>query len=393
VLRKPVVPLLLLTIFAGEAMWNAMVPLVPEYSQRFDLSKLQAGILLGSGSVAILLVSIPAGLLGERIGVRRVTLASVAVIAVADAAQALAGSFWTLLAARALFGLAFGVLWTTGIAWLSQAGGERQSQLLSLAVTTAGVGGVAGPGMAGIVGERYGLGAPFAVVAGITAGLAGCLALASDGERAEPAAPAPASAILRAAFADRQVSAGLLLMTVGGLVSSTINLLVPLSLHRSGVSTGAVGGVIAASAGVFIACSALIARLGDRAVRVGVGAAACLAAAVVLSIPEVSGSAAAGVAFVFARAPVTAVLFTVSFPLSVAGARGRGVSVTAVAALLNIVWAGSALVGPVAGGALAEAAGNGAAYAVLIVLSLAAAGWMARAAGGARAPAACVSDG
>lgn len=390
--RRPVVPLLLLTIFAGEAMWNAMVPLVPEYSQRFHLSKLEAGILLGSGSVAILLVSIPAGLLGERVGVRRATLASVVVIAVADAAQAAAGSFWTLLAARALFGLAFGVLWTTGIAWLSRAAGERQSQLLSLAVTTAGLGGVAGPGMAGVVGERYGLGAPFAVVAGITAALAVCLALVPEDAQVEATATAPAVAILKAAFADRQVSAGLLLMTVGGLVSSTINLLVPLSLHRAGVSAGAVGGVIAASAGVFIACSALIARLGERAVRVGVGAAACMAAAVVLAIPEASQSAAAGVAFVFARAPVTAVLFTVSFPLAVLGARSRDVSVTAVAALLNIVWAGSALVGPVAGGALAQAAGNETAYGVLLVLCLGAAGWLARAAG-APAQTACVPDG
>jgi predicted MFS family arabinose efflux permease len=386
--------LLLLTIFAGEAVWNAMVPLVPEYTQRFDLSTLQAGILLGSGSVAILLVSVPAGLLGERVGVRRATLASVMVIAVADAAQAAAGSFWTLLAARALFGLAFGVLWTTGIAWLSRVAGDRQSQLLSLAVTTAGLGGVAGPGMAGVVGERYGLGAPFAAVAVITVGLAVCLAMTPRDAELEAAVPAPAGAILRAAFADRQVSAGLLLMTLGGLVSSTINLLVPLSLHRSGVSAGAVGGVIAASAGIFIACSALIARLGDRAVRVGVGAAACLAAAAVLTIPEVSGSAAAGVLFVFARAPVTAVLFTVSFPLSVAGARGRGVSVTAVAALLNIVWAGSALVGPVAGGALAQSAGNGAAYGLLIAISLATAAWMARAAAaGAPAQAACAHDG
>jgi predicted MFS family arabinose efflux permease len=374
--RRPAVLLLYLTIFAGEAIWSAIVPLVPEYSQRLSLSTLEAGMLLGCASVAILLVSMPAGLIGERMGVRRVTVAAVALMAVADAGQAAATSFPALLAARTLFGVAFGVLWTAGIAWLTRVAGARQAQALSLTVTTAGLGGVAGPALAGVLGQRFGLGAPFLVAAAVTAGLAVALAFAPSGERPPASASLPVREVLRSSAVDPRVSAGLLLMGMGGLLSSTINLLVPLSLHRAGISTGAVGAVFAVSAAAFIVSSATVARLGDRAVRIGVGMAACGGAAVVLAIPLISGSAAAAVGLVLARSPVAAVMFTVSFPLAVAGARARGVAVGAVAALLNMVWAVSALAGPVAGGAVAEAGGNGAAYGVLLAMSLAVAGWL-----------------
>ncbi|MDX6496281.1 MAG: hypothetical protein QOE17_2267, partial [Gaiellales bacterium] len=120
--------LLFLAIFAGELMWHAIVPLVPEFSQRFGLTKLQGGELLASTSVAILLVSVPAGMLSERFGVRRLTLVSLAVMAVADLGQGMAGSFVALLGARALFGLGFGILWTAGVAWLSEVSGDRHAQ-------------------------------------------------------------------------------------------------------------------------------------------------------------------------------------------------------------------------------------------------------------------------
>ena len=127
-MRRPVVLLLFAAVFVGEVMWSAIVPLVPAFAHRFALSPLQSGVLLASASVAILIVSIPAGMLGERLGARRVTLAAMAVLAVADAGQGLAGTFWELLAARTLFGVGFGALWTTGLAWLSEAAREHQAR-------------------------------------------------------------------------------------------------------------------------------------------------------------------------------------------------------------------------------------------------------------------------
>ena len=86
--RRPVVLLLFAAVFVGEAMWSAIVPLIPEFAHRFSLSPLESGFLLASASVAILVVSIPAGVVGERFGVRRVTLVALAVIALSDAGRA-----------------------------------------------------------------------------------------------------------------------------------------------------------------------------------------------------------------------------------------------------------------------------------------------------------------
>ena len=160
-MRRPVVLLLYAAVFVCEAMWSAIVPLVPAFALRFSLSPLQSGLLLASASVAILVVSIPAGMAGDRLGMRRVTLAAMVVLAASDAGQGLAGSFWELLAARVAFGVGFGALWTTGLAWLSEATGDRHAQALSLTVTTAGLGGVAGPAFAGVLVQRFGLAAPF----------------------------------------------------------------------------------------------------------------------------------------------------------------------------------------------------------------------------------------
>jgi MFS family permease len=377
--RRPVVLLLFTAVFVGEVMWSAIVPLVPAFAHRFSLSPLQSGVLLASASVAILLVSVPAGMIGERLGARRVTLAALAVLAVADAGQGLAGTFWELLAARTLFGVGFGALWTTGVAWLTEAARDHQSQVLSLTVTTAGLGAVAGPAFAGVLVQRYGLAAPFTVAAAVTVILGAWLALERSGS-GRSAAPAQATVrALAAAMHERRVSASLALMGLGGLLGGAVNLLVPLQLHENGVTTAAIGAAFAASAVLFIASSAAVAHLGDRAARAGVGAVATAVAAAILVVVLVSTSTTAVVAFLVLRGPVSAVIYTVTFPLGVRGGREAGIGVATMAALLNIVWALSTLVAPIVAGALVQTAGPRAAYGLVAVLCLTAAPWIATA--------------
>ena len=68
------------------------------------------------------------------------------------------------------------------------------------------------------------------------------------------------------------------------------------------------------------------------------------------------------VAFLIVRGPVSAVIYTVTFPLGVRGGREAGIGVATMAALLNIVWALSTLVAPIVAGALAQTVGDRAAY-------------------------------
>jgi len=375
--RRPVVLLLFAAVFVGEAMWSAIIPLVPEYAHRFALSPLESGFLLASASVAILIVSIPAGMVGDRFGVRRVTLVALALIALGDAGQGVASSFWGLVAARTLFGVGFGALWTTGLAWLSEAAGERGSKALALTVTTAGVGNVAGPAFAGVLVDRYGLAAPFTVAAVVTGLIVTALALETSGTgHREASKGLPGGAVI-AALRDRLVVTSLVLMALGGMIGGAVNLLVPLELHRDGVTAAGIGAAFAASAVLFIGISAGVAHLGDRAVRASVGAAACAFAAAIMLIPLASTASASVVVFLLARGPVSAVLYTVTFPLGAVGGREAGIGVATVAALLNIVWAASMLVAPVAAGAVSQAAGDRAAYAAVAAMSVAVAVWIA----------------
>src|SRR4051812_49674369 len=92
--------LIYLAIFIGEVVWSSLVPLVPTYSDRFGLSKLEAGVLLAAASLTILLASIPATMLSDRYGARAVTLVSVAGMAGARLRPAAAGRFLPLLGGR-----------------------------------------------------------------------------------------------------------------------------------------------------------------------------------------------------------------------------------------------------------------------------------------------------
>src|ERR1700683_484361 len=104
-------------ILGSAAAQFARVPVMPVYAHRFGLSGFQEGMVLGATGLATLAVSVPAGTLADRLGARRITLAAGLLMAVATAAQACAGSFPALLAARLAFGAGYGVLWTAG-PWL-----------------------------------------------------------------------------------------------------------------------------------------------------------------------------------------------------------------------------------------------------------------------------------
>jgi DHA1 family multidrug resistance protein-like MFS transporter len=384
--------LLYLGIFVGEVVWTALVPLVPTYSQRFDLSKLEGGTLLASASVTILAVSIPASVLADRFGARRLTLAAMLLMALSNVTTGLSGSFWELLASRMLFGIGFGIVWTTGVAWLGEVAGTSQARALSLTVTTAGLGGIAGPGFAGIAVERFGLAAPFIACAVVTAVVfAGMTAIpAHTGQR--PDTTVPLMTTMRRVAGDRMVLVSLLTMALGGFIGGAVNLLTPLQLHRNGLSESSIGLVFSVAALAFIASSAVVARFGERAASVRVACLSSVAIGLALLIVAASTSSEAVIGFLMARGPISALMFTITFPLGVVGARRAGISLTAVAALLNIVWSGAALVGPVVAGAMAQATSSAVTYACLIATALAAAAWMAQAHVGERRAAGYAAD-
>src|ERR1700744_3001952 len=171
----------------------AVVPLLPRMSAHFGLSASQTALLLALPGLATLAVSVPSGIAADRIGARGVTLAAGALLCLACAAQALP-SLAAVLAGRIVFGVAFGVVWTSGMAWLADLNEAHGGSGLGPAGTCSSVGIMLGPAVGGVLAQHIGLGAPFAVIAVAAVLIVIPLALGTTTvRRARPARPVDAA--------------------------------------------------------------------------------------------------------------------------------------------------------------------------------------------------------
>ena len=363
-------------ILVGEFSWSAVVPLVPTFADQLHLSQSAAGLLAGATGLAVLIVSIPAGMLADRYGARRLTLAAATFMSGALVAHALPG-FWPLLASRFVFGLGFGTVWTAGIAWITElAPPERRAEVLARPMTIAGVAFMCGPVIAGAVAQAAGVRTPF-VASGILGVVVGVLLLRVPEPVVvhRPATP-PLRETLRRAATEPAVVGSLGLVLIASCVSSAIYLLVPLQLHDDGLSARGIGAAFSIGAIVFVLTSWLVGRLGARAVRLVVGGVATALLAAVLLLPVLSATVPSMVSLLVLRSPIFAVLFGISFPLAAWGAEQAGIGKGVVLGMLNGVWAAANVVGPIAGGALAQLAGRSSVYLVLMAISAVAAFWL-----------------
>ena len=363
-------------VFVDEVVLLSIIPLTPTFSEELGLSKLEAGVLLSASSVTTVIFSIPIGLLADRIGARRLTLAAGGILAVSTLGQGLAGDFGTLLASRIAFGVASTTVWTAGIAWLSDsAPTKRRSSAVGAVMVVAGVGGIVGPGFAGLLAERSGTAMPFVVTAIVATVVTLGLARSGPGGVAEHEPQHPLET-LRAAGRDRVILAAFVAMVIGGIADSVVNLLAPLQLGDNGLSSGSIGLAFSASAGIFLVSAAAVAHRGERAVNVRVVGASSVALACSF-VPVLAGAGTGSVtAAVLARSPFLAVLFTAALPLGSEGARRAGLGRGAVIGLMNVGWGSATAVGPVAAGGVAEVAGEQVVYAALMVACVAAGVWM-----------------
>jgi MFS family permease len=363
-------------IMVGEFSWSAVVPLVPTFADQLHLSQSAAGLLAGATGLAVLAVSIPAGMLADRYGARRLTLVAAALMSCALVAHAIPG-FWPLLAARFVFGLGFGTVWTAGIAWIGElAPPDRRAEVLARPMTIAGLAFMCGPVISGAVAQDLGVRTPFVAsgVLGVVVGLL-LLRVPEPVQLHRPTQPALRETLRRAAT-EPAVVGSLGLVLIASCVGSAIYLLVPLQLHDDGISARGIGAAFSAGALVFVLTSYLVGRLGTRAIRLVVGGVASALLALVLLLPVASATVPSLVSLLVLRSPIFAVLFGISFPLAAWGAERAGIGKGVVLGMLNGVWAASNVIGPIAGGALAQLAGRSSVYLVLTAASVLAALWL-----------------
>ena len=236
-------------------------------------------MILAAASLAALVVAFPLGVLADRLGARRVTIASAVLFTLATLGQGLADGVLDAPARtsgvrRRLRG-AMGSRNARGSRTRSPH--ERRTGALGAATTVAGIGFTLGPVLAGVLADRYDTGTPFLVARGRRSRRDG----RARGRRAlrcaEPSADSTcASFSALARRRRRSCSRASRSSSSSGSSGGGVNLLVPLQLQRERRLGRRDRAALLGRLGVYTVVSAIVARLGDRAATLRVGGVAAL---------------------------------------------------------------------------------------------------------------------
>jgi MFS family permease len=348
-------------VFVDTLFFAALTPLLPEYADRFDLSKSGAGLLAAAYPIGVLVGGIPSGFLAARLGVKPTAIAALCLIAGTSVAFGYGDSIALLDAARFAQGVGSACAWTASLSWLvSAAPTGRRGQLIGSALGVAIAGALFGP-VAGVLASIAGTGPVFAGIGGL------CLVVALFAVRT----PAPAvrrsqpMRRLTGALVDVRILGGLWLVALPALLFGTQSVLIPLRLSTLGFGAVAIGAVYLVATGFEAVASPLVGRLSDRRGRrlpVVVGLAASAVAAALLPWPDVAGILAA-------LAVIAAVSFGMFWAPSMSflteTADRIGLDIAWAFALINLAWAPGQALGALGGGALARVTSDAVPYLLL----------------------------
>jgi MFS family permease len=350
-------------VFADTMLFAALVPLLAGYADEHDLSKAGAGVLVAAYPAGALIGALPGGLAATRLGPKHAVVAGVALMSLASLGFAAADSPATLGLARVVQGFGSALSWSGALAWLiSATPRERRGEMVGTAIGAAIFGALLGPalgGAAGVFGEAASFGA--LAVAGL---LLIVWALRMPGA---PAEVQPLRTVLRA-LREPAFLGGLWLLLLPALLFGVLVVLVPLELGASGWGAAAIAAVFFAATGCEVVLNPVVGRFADRRGRlfpVRVALAASVAVSVALAW---AAGPLALVPLTIAASCAYGTLLTPGTTLISDSAERAGVAQGLAFGLMNGAWAVGAVIGPAAGGALAQRAGDALAFTLLAVI-------------------------
>src|SRR5262245_47109847 len=357
-------------IFVDTLLFTALTPLVPKYADEFDLSKAGAGILVGAYGAGALFGGIPGGLAAARWGPKRAVVGSLLLLATASIAFAFADSAVALGLARFVQGISSTATWAGALTWISvETPRERRGAAIGTTFGAAVAGAVLGPVFGGFA-KFAGVEVSFAAVGLIVLGFS---ALAPRG-RTSRREPVSFDGLARA-LADTRFVGGLWLNMLPAILFGVLLVLAPLALDDAGWGAFAIAAVFFGAGLVEVVLNPLLGRFSDRVGRL-IPIRASLAASAVMAAALGAATTAVAIAVLVCLASIAfGSLYTPSMSLASNRAEVAGLAQGLAYGVVNTAWAFGELVGPTAGGALAESAGDAAPYlvgAALCALTLAA---------------------
>jgi MFS family permease len=344
--------------------YAAITPLLPTYTDDFDLSKAAAGILSASYAAGTLAGALPGGWFAARVGPKAALLFGLSLMGVASLVFAFGASIVLLDAARFMQGIGGAFSWAGGLAWLiAVAPGARRGALIGSALAAAIVGVLLGPvlgGAATVVGPEP-VFCAVAVVAVVLATWAWAIPRPIQAREAR-------TWVGPALFRNRGVVAGFWLVALPALFSGTLVVLAPLRLDDLGASGVAVGAIFLGAAAVEAALTPLLGRLSDRRGRLApirLGLVGVIVIAVAMPLPT---AVAVLAVLVVGVVSALAAFWAPAMALLSDAAETAGLAQGMAFALTNLAWAGGQSVGGTAGSAIAEATSDAVPYVILAAL-------------------------
>lgn len=357
----------------------AFFALAPTFRDDLGLTKFETSLLFTGAGLMMLFAALPLGFFADRIGRHRVAVAAATLIVVSSVGHAVATDFWSLMAFRMLFGLAFTGMLTAGIAWtvLSVAPRDRPRAIAGV-IPIAATSVLIGPYLAGSLTDIGGTGLAYAVLAGLSGLSLVWLALspAGDRERHEQPSPRELVRVVRSTV----VLAAFILLFLGVLVDVMVNVLVPLQLDENGLSASAIGAILSAGGVLYVISSLVAVRNADRIVNLQTAGVAGLLIALTLVPLAASSATAMQAAGTIARGIALGLCFTVAFPLGALGATAMGVGLGAANGALMVASGLANAAGPIGSERVANAVGVTWTFAGLAVACAVAGVWMIHAA-------------
>jgi MFS family permease len=341
-------------VFFDVAFYAAIAPLLPDYVSEFDLNKAEAGVLSASYAAGTLLASLPAGWVATRAGPRRTAVIGLLLLGVASAVFGFASHIAVLDVARFCQGVAGALIWSGALVWLiSATESERRGSVIGTALGTAVAGALIGPALGALAAESsteivFGSVLVFAVVlAAIATRLPGGGASEerqSLGEAAET-------------IVSRPIVTATAFVAVPSLMFGAIEVFVPLRIHELGGGHGLIAGGFIGGAALEGFLSPAAGRYSDRAGRrtpYVTGMTICGGAMTIVAVTGVLGIVMAGLIFASLGAGVC---FAPALTILSETAESSHLHQGYAAGLANMAWAAGQVIGGLAGGAAAGAAG------------------------------------
>jgi MFS family permease len=350
-------------VFVDTAFYAAIVPLLPHYVDELGLSQTQAGVLTASYAAGTLLASLPGGMCAARLGVKPTVLAGLGLMSVSSVVFGFGGSVAVLDGARFLQGVGGAFSWAGGFAWLmGVAPADRRGEVAGSAIAAAIFGVVAGP-VLGAAAVELGPREVFSAIAvcgvGLMAWAIRVPSVASSGE-----------GISGLVHGRGSLWSAVGLFALPAAFAGAINVMVPLRLNELGAGAVLIGAIFLVAAVVEGVITPFVGRVSDRRGRlvpIAFGLAASAAIGVALPLIGSLGLLLAGTVAIIAAlamfwAPASAMLSEESEAIGL----DQGIA----GALMNLAWAGGQVIGGSLGGAVADSAGDGVAYAILVAACL-----------------------